>query len=365
METLSSIRQVRTSTGQTPNNRGGQEKQAKKRTPEFNGYGFLKYAFTPIVINNHSELSNQAKVEREFFKSLNYLAALYGFSPLEVADQVYPLNIHLAHEHASNRIKAINKDLDLIILQDELHPATLVTINEYVPKYTLYHIPVEPLVSILRDRKARKTSNLILSVFSWFSRCAGIEFYTDDGSWLYYIYAMTREFLREGDEFTPEEYQSNLAEIRQAKKWGKNIRSKISKDSHLAELDTRIAQFNPSNEFQIKLLEVARLISLLNQKEDSIFQYLKPGLLNPDEETRMAYDNYLTFYWGDDNSWLGENISCSIQTDLQEVGHIDHALTCQFFDKPQQSEQHNHEYPKAFFDAIEHLCDLLYNYTND
>ena len=365
MEALSSIRQVRKSTGQVADNRRSQKKQVKKRAPEFNGYGFLKYAFTPIVINNHEELTNQAKVERDFFKSLNYLAGLYGFSPLDVADQVYPLNIHLAHEHASNRLKTINKDLDLVILQDESHPATLVTISEYVPKYTLYHIPVEPLVPILRDRKARNTTNLILSIFSWFSKCGGIEFYTDDSSWLYYIYEMTRDFLREGDEFTPEEYQSNLAEIRQAKKWGKNIRSKMAKDTHLEELDTRIAQFNPCNEFQAKVLEVARLISELNQKDDCIYQYLKPGLLKPDEEMRMGYDNYLTFYWGDDNSWLGENISCSIQTDLQEVGHIDHPLTCQFFDKPLQSEQHNHEYPKAFFDAIEHLCDLLYNYTND
>ena len=365
METLSSIRQVRTSTRQTANYGRSQKKQAQKRTPEFNGYAFLKYSFTPIVINNHEELSNQTKVERDFFKSLNYLADLYGFNPLDVTDQVYPLNIHSAHEHASNRLKTINKDLDLIILQDDLHPATLVTINEYVPKYTLYHIAVEPLVAIIRDRKARKTSNLILSVFSWFSKCAGIEFYTDDSSWLYYIYEMTREFLREGDEFTPEEYQSNMAEIRVANKWGKNIRLKIAKDIHLAELDKRIAQFNPANAFQIKLLEVSRLISQLNQMDDSIYSYLKPGLLNPDEETRMGFDQYLTFYWGDDDSWLGENIGYSIQTDLQEVGHIDHALTCQFFDKPQKAEQHNHEYPKAFFDAIEQLCDLLFNYTND
>lgn len=365
METLSSIRQVRTSTGQTPHNRRGQEKQAKKRTPEFNGYGFLKYSFTPIVVNYHEELSNQAKVERDFFKSLNYLSSLYGFSPLDVSDQVYPLNIHLAHEHASNHLKTINKDLELIIVQDDLHPATLATIKEYTPTYTLYHIAVEPLVKILQDRKARKTSNLMLSVFTWFSKCGGIEFYTDSSSWLYYIYEMIREFLREGDEFTPEEYKSNLGELRQAKKWGKNIRSKIAKDIHLIELESRISKYTPTNDFQTKLIEVAQLISQLNQSEDCIYSYLKPGLLKPDEENRMGFDQYLTFYWGDDNSWLGENIYQSIQTDLQETGQIDHPLTCQFFDKPQPSEQHNHEYPKAYFNAIEQLCDLLYNYTND
>ena len=365
METLSSIRQVRTSTGQTSNNRRGQEKQAKKRTAEFNGYGFLKYSFTPIVVNYHEELSNQAKVERDFFKSLNYLAALYNFCPVDVSDQVYPLNIHLAHEHATNRLKDISKDLDLIILQDDLHPATLVTIKEYTPSYTLYHIAVEPLVKILQDRKARNTSNLILSVFTWFSKCGGIEFYTDNSSWLYYIYEMIRDFLREGDEFTPEEYKSNLAELRQAKKWGKNIRSKIAKDIHLVELESRISKYTPANDFQTKLIEVAQLISQLNQSEDCIYRYLKPGLLKPDEENRMGFDQYLTFYWGDDNSWLGENIYQSIQTDLQETGQIDHPLTCQFFDKPQTSEQHNHDYPKAYFNAIEQLCDLLYNYTND
>lgn len=365
METLQSIRQVRKSPSKTAINRRGQEKQVKKRTPEFNGYGFLKYSFSPIVVNQHEELNCQYKIERDFFKSLNYLAALYKFSPLDVSDQVYPLNIHLAHQHASQRLETINKSLQLIIVQDELHPATLVTVKEYNPNYTLYHIPVEPLAIILKDRKAGKTSNLILSLFSWFSSCGGIEFYTDNTSWLYYIYDMVREFLMEGDEFTPEEYKSNMGEIREAKKWGKNIRAKILKNTHLAELDKRIAEFNPINEFQAGLLEVARMISQLNQKDDNIFNYLKPGLLKPNEEVRMCFDQYLAFYWGDDNSWLGENMRESINTDLQEVGHIDYPLTCQFFDKPHTAEQHNHEYPKAYFQAIEHLCDILFNLKNE
>ncbi|MES2062540.1 MAG: hypothetical protein V4456_11510 [Bacteroidota bacterium] len=364
METLSSIKQVRTPTGQIAYSSRNPKKQTKKRTPEFNGYGFLKYEFTPIIINLHEELTNQSKVERDFFKSLNYLADLYSFNPLDVSEQVYPLNIHLAYKHASKHLEQVNKDLELIILQDDLHPATLVTIKEFLPNYTLYHIQVEPIVELLKDRKARKTRDLILSVFAWYCRCGGIEFYTDGNSWLYYIYEMVKDFLIQGDEFTPEEYKSNMAEIRQAKKWGKNIHAKIKQDIHLVQLDSRIAQYQPVNEFQTKLLEVAKLVSELNQKDDCIYSYLTTTLLKPEEENRMQFDQYLTFYWGDDDSWLGENIRESINYDLQETGHIDHPLTCQFFDKPQKAEQHNHGYPKAYFHAIEQLCDLIYNYKN-
>ena len=119
MEVTPKIRRTCGSSRQGTGQRSGQKTESQSRTCYFNGYGFLKHRFLPLMDGSHEELRDWRAVQQGFFQSLGYCAKLYGFPPVDTRGKVFPDNIRIAYQQAAEEVERRRPDLKLIIIQDE------------------------------------------------------------------------------------------------------------------------------------------------------------------------------------------------------------------------------------------------------
>jgi len=325
---------------------------------------FLKHSFLPVAVEIEGSLHDQKKIEQQFFASLKNLAMLYSFDEIDVNGNVYPYNIVLAYEHAAKCLKEKSPSLSLIIAQDEDLAACLATIKTFNTRTTLYYIDVKILHGLLKQKRKKKITDLMLSIFSYLYQIVHIPFYMDEDSYLYYCYERIATWLDdEPDERESEHLKTNLEGIALSKSAGDIIRKQISDRSHIILFEKRLKGFEPRNDWEKKLLETGRkAFALLTEYGlRSITDAMCEDLFEEEPEERIRYEQYVSFYW-DDRGWLADNIFEQVNIELQELGTIDEPITVQLFDKPQQKEMHDLDFAKRLFGLLDQLCETIITY---
>jgi hypothetical protein len=125
MENICAVRPVRGKA--KPSARCGRNSAQpfKKRTTRHSGNGFLNHTFKPLwLFDGHT-----ARAETEYFRSLGNICKHYDLQLPDVSELAFPQNIYQSWQVTNERIQAINKKLDCIILKDESHEAVLATIS--------------------------------------------------------------------------------------------------------------------------------------------------------------------------------------------------------------------------------------------
>lgn len=155
--------------------------------------GFLKSQFLPLC-EGGQELKKPAEGQKDFFDSLQILSALYQLENVDFKNLSYPYNMLLAHASAQMQLDKTDQDIEHKILQDKKGRIKLSATHHYNTASTLYYIPVLPLYRCLKNKKQKSACGLLLCVFSYLYHIAGIPYYRDCESYLFYQYECLQEW---------------------------------------------------------------------------------------------------------------------------------------------------------------------------
>jgi len=365
METTASLAKLYPGIKSIKIGRGDPARPATKRTYSDPAMGLSEYQFVPLLEEGVVSTTGWQNKEREFFSSLSFLSELYGFEPLNTFDLPYPHNITSAFDHAKYMLQAAHPDVELFILSDERHLATLATYISFSTGFSLYYIPVAPLDQALRDKKRVSDARLLCSVFAYLHKTLEIDFYTEKRSYLNYNFEMMREMEYYGGEESAEEF---LQELDRIMKKGKRIQRIILEPDHLRLFRRRVKTYRPGDEASSALHRIARCAMELYTEYPgrSIMACIPAGIQHlPQDDsgvTAIRGDQYLSFTWDLFDS-LSEDMDEFINSDLQENIGTDEPMNWQIFDSPQSAITLSLDFEKRVFTLLEDLCNLLTSKT--
>ena len=353
-----------------PNTRSFRNKeQPQKPCPDgFNGNGFLKHRFLPLVNGYSEEIRSQGEVERDFFLSASHLCSLYGVDWQSCPDWPYPKNIALAIDELTSKISALDKDINLIVVSDDDSSACLATVKIFDTKTTLYYLPVEPLYRLLKDGHRKATAELLLSVVAYFYLVGGIPYHTESSSYLYYVYDRVAEWSLEEDCFEePEQQEFTLNHFAFMENAGAWLLEQIKQSRNLKLLAKRIERFKPCTQADKNLAVIAdRIDRMMRAYPDrSIMNSIHDGLFETEEDAERIYaEQYLSFMWSFEDC-LYDGLMDAVNSELQEFNEIDEPLTLQLFCSPQYAVSHDHSFETEFFDLLNDLSDNLNEFSHE
>lgn len=363
-------RLVATSERPQPNTLG----QTTIRTERPFADGFLKSRFLPkLQVNPDLKTLSDEQIkqrERDFFGSLSQLADYYGFAPTETAHFGYPYNLMLAYRDTEKRLKQSHKSNNFNSLQisenDDTGQIFLSVTEIYDTQQHFYYLPVIPLFRMLNDTKRTQTAQLLLSVCSYLYRIAGIPFYRQENSFLYWQYDMLKQWATHDDD--SEESREILAELTQAEQIGDHTHTLIFSKENLTQWKQRIKTFQAKDSFDSEVfLMVTKFFQLYkNYPKRSLFQYItadweETEYFYDDEETKITMDKYVGFI-ADDKGVLYEQLCETVNQEFSQYGDIEEPTVTTHFDGTPIGKD-NLDFENRIFPLINELCYYLHQYN--
>ncbi|MFH6960867.1 hypothetical protein ACHRV1_26010 [Flavobacterium aquidurense] len=360
MQTIQTVRGIRRK--YRPTARCAPSKKEPKqfhsaRTP---ADGFLRHSFLPLF-EMGKKIPDQFQLENDFFNSIAILTGLYGFEVLDTTGKPYPYNILLVHADIQKQLNILRQDIELSIMQDD-SSVKLATKHIYNKCNTLYYIPVLPLYRLLQNRKQKKTAELLLSVFAYLYHIAGIPYYREDSSCLYYHYECMEEWMI--DELEDEECESGnsmISELNSASFYGDVMHRKMYNSYHLKVFEKRIGSYKFNNSFEKDCLSVAKqaLALMLEYPACTIFQSTSNREFENDEGIIRA-EQYISFI-ADTDGLLYENIARVINDEFNECSEIEEPTLLQIYDSQNELTHKTLDFEYRLFPLLNDLCTLLNN----
>lgn len=335
------------------------KRQAEKRTSRLIADDFLNYQFTPIINREVGLLGHPTKVANDFYQSLNNLVTFYHLKVNTNSGLCYPHNI----VESFNKVKAAFgkqvKDLNLAIIQDEKHKACVATTKEYDTGYTLFYLPVRPLLTLMQYRQKRQQANLLLSMFAYLYQVAGIPYFTN--CFLGGEYEMIHDWYTDAtDDYDEDLFIEVMETYRLMDHFGKRFLKSIRHPYHLQQFEDRVKAFKPRNESEQGLKEVSQCLLNLYQRHPhrSITDNLPNGFIETGDEDVIQPDEYISFFW-DDRGTLYEQLIETVNQRFQETTNLLEPMAIQLFDKIPSKEEHSLDFEADFFDCLHDLADVL------
>jgi hypothetical protein len=359
MQTISANRLVRRKSKQIARCPRGKKEQNHFRTFGTPADGFLKHQFLPLL-EQGEQLPNQSLSEKGFFKSLSSLTGVYRLEKTTFENRPYPYNILLTHACAQEQLKKSGQDIELSIMQDDNDIITLATKHVYSTGNTLYYIPVLPLYRLLQSKRQKQTAELLLSVFAYLYHIAGIPYYRENGSYLYYQYECMEEWLL--DDFQNDEIQQDnlaISEFNKASYYGDVMLRKIYNPYHLNDFKQRTEKYKANIHFEKECLIIAKkaLALLLQYPDHSIFRNTNNGKFQDEDQTIKA-EQYISFM-ADCEGQLHENIIRAVNDEFNECSEIEEPTLLQFYDEKSRPLSMGLHFEYLVFPLINDLCTLL------
>src|SRR5690606_6016152 len=188
------------------------ERPTQIRTDSNATNGILKCTFLPKLKEPKTVQACKETTERDFYESLSNLKAFYQIEPMETRKYGFPYNLVLAKWDIENKLKSKVTNWDSLHLVQNSEQTFLATSEKCDTNTTLYYIPIVPLFQMLRDNKRKKNAQLLLSVCSYLYRVADVPYFRDEGTYLYWIYEMHKDWIADDEEAEESQgYKKELA----------------------------------------------------------------------------------------------------------------------------------------------------------
>jgi hypothetical protein len=247
-------------------------------------------------------------------------------------------------------------------MQEKDGSVKLMTKHIYNTRNTLYYIPVLPLYKLLHDRKQKQTAELLLSVFAYLYHVAGIPYYREDSSCLYYHYQCMEEWMI--DDLEDEESESGnsmISELNTASYYGDVMHRKMYNPYHLNCFEKRIGSYKSNTDFEKDCLSVAKQALALFQEYPActIFQSTSNREFESDEGIIRA-EQYISFI-ADTDGALYENIARVINDEFNECSEIEEPTLLQIYDSQNELSDKALDFEYRLFPLLNDLCTLLNN----
>ncbi len=358
MQTTRKIRRLRKNTGQAAGCSRSKKQQVALRTRRVNRNGFLNHLFKPFygVIE-----ANWQKTEREFFNSLSNLCLLYGWKVPDTSHLRFPQNIMHAYKQIE---EACNKQqLDCIIAKDKKHGTCIVTVKKYNTGQSLFYIPVRPVYLMLQKQNRNPETAIWLLLFRYLYH-AGVPFYREQC----YIGSTYDTLQNSIDDCDEDEVDSEYRKIQQEEmdsmnKAGGNMLPLLKKRFNARSLAHALQQYSqsPDSNAAIAILAEECLRLCKDYPRRRITGSIVEGVTETASHERIYLDCYLSFYWSG-NDCFYDTLMEWVNSELMEMCYQDEPASLQWFDTPQEKEQHNLDFEERFFALIEKITEQLYKY---
>jgi hypothetical protein len=341
------------------------ERQTKVSTCGNATDGFLKVSFLPRLQENKTlqACGDISKIESDFYASLASLAEHYHIVPLPTSHFEYPYNMALAVWDLEEKLKKSAGNFSELRLLQDSHRTYLLSEEKYSTGTTLYYIPIEPIYQMLKDPKYKKNAQLLLSVCSYLYHSADVPYFRQQGSYLYWLYEMHREWTEQDED--REENERYVREFDKAEGIGDCIEKKIFNRMNLEVFEERLNGFKSRDAFDKQCLDTAKKAFALftDYPNESIFRNAPTHDREQDEDTEsesIGMEKYISFI-SDTKGWLYESIEESINSEFNEYGAMDEPTILKCFDGNKLSEN-SLDFESRLFALLDDLCDLLHNY---
>lgn len=340
------------------------ERQTAVRTHSDVANAFLNCTFLPKLNTKEVVQLNNAKTERDFYKSLSKVERHYNIGAMPTKDFGYPYNIALSMWDINSKVSGtLACWADFKLLQDKKN--TYISIEEKCNINTiLYYVPIIPLYKLLKDPERKKSAQLLLSVCSYLYHIADIPYYRQDQSYLAWIYEIHKDWIEQEEE--EELTKSYLKEFDKADWIGDRMEQKMFNRINLDLLQQRIEKFNGLNKFDNackKVAENALSLYTLYPKE-SIFRNASVEDEDTDEDyyenESIGMEKYISFI-SDISGWLPDNIIEQLNNEFNEYGKMQEPVILKNFDG-RKIPADNLNFECRLFTLLEDLTYLLHNY---
>ena len=324
--------------------------------------GFLKSTFLPkLKAENRVEQDgdNSIKIEKDFYQSLSQLAEHYQIQPKPTRDFGFPYNVALALDDLRNLLKNNIKDWKEIRLIQEENKTYFTSEECYNTGSTLYYIPLLPLYRLSKNPKRRQAVQLLQSVCCYLYHIAGISYYRQRDTYLFWMYEMVSDWITSDDE--NEETPTYLSEIKQAEQFGDLMEKKIFNHYNLNLFEVRLKNFKAKDTFDKDCYLLASKIFELYQHypNTTIYQNLQSNSETEeyDRDTMISMDKYVSFC-AETKGMLFQTLFESINTEFQECTEMQEPSIIKKFDGRNVSNN-NLDFENCLFPLIDELIYIL------
>ena len=350
---------------ETQGHQRGAERQTKVSACGNATDGFLNVSFLPRLQQSKTlqAVEDISKTESDFYASLDSLAEHYHIVPMPTRHFEYPYNMALAVWDLEEKLKkSVGNFSELRLLQDN-HKTYLLSEEKYSTGTTLYYIPIEPIYQMLKAPKYKKNAQLLLSVCSYLYHIADVPYYRQQGSYLYWLYEMHREWTEE--EQDREENERYIREFDKAEFIGDCMGQKFFSPMNLNFFEKRLNGFKSRDAFDKQCLDIGKKAFAIytDYPNESIFRNAPMNNRDEDEETEnesIGMEKYISFI-SDTKGWLYESIEESINNEFNEYGTMDEPTILKCFDGSELTEN-SLDFESLLFALLDDMCALLYNY---
>lgn len=365
MENIRTVRPVRRKT--KPSARYGRNtaQPIKKRTTRNGGHGFLNHTFKPFWLFN----GNTTRAETEYFRSLENLCKFYDLLIPDVNNLSFPLNIYQSWIITAERIKAIDSNLNCIIIKDDIHEAVLATTTQYDTGRKLYYIPVKPLWKWISSAQQQPAADVMTAIFAYLYQVVQVPLYTQYDTFLFdqyrYVEDMINEEMQEDDEEENKYRQEQLDEIYTLQNSGIQLGRLMGDKVRLEQMEDTVLNYScceeRDNDLAIMAIEFVQLYRAYPNR--SVFDTIRPDLYYPEVNERIGADQYISFYWSG-NDTLIDTVESMIDCTFQEMGITDEPIDVLLFDNPETAKQESFGFESRLFPLLDRLCTFLNPYDN-
>ncbi|MFP9097916.1 hypothetical protein ACLI09_02580 [Flavobacterium sp. RHBU_24] len=299
--------------------------------------------------------------EQDFFASLEKLQKEYRLNPVDVSGKPYPYNVLLALESTKTQLQRTGRDISLSVQKYDNGQVCLSTTETFNPGTTLYYIPVVPLYKMLQDKRQQSTAELLLSVCTYLYKSAGVPYYRDEGTALYYQY----EFLKDCEEenIDEENEYSNAAELDDAEKYGDIIHAELYRTMHLNEFQQRIDSYDPKSEYEFECIKTAKeAFALLNEQlNESVFRHTKITIGDDEyDDEIIRAEQYISFV-AETEGEVYSQIEQMLNDEFNECGRMEMPTLTKHYDNQYMPDGKTLEFEYRLFALIENICFLFNN----
>lgn len=345
----------------------GAERQAQVSACGDAPDGFLTVSFLPRLQEGKTLQACQERgsMQDGFYASLASLAEHYPIAPMPTRHFDYPLNMALGLWDLEEKLKkSVPNFSELRAIQDR-GKTYLVSEEKFNTGTTLYYMPTHPIFQMLKDPRYKKNAHLLLSVCSYLYHIAGIPYYREQGSYLYWLYEMHREWTEQEED--REEIERYVKEFDKAEYIGDYMGQKIFSPMNLTFFEKRLKAFKSRHAFDKECMEVAKKAFDLYKDYpcESIF---RNAPIHEDEYEDMeaesiGMEKYISFI-SDTKGWLYESLQESINNEFNEYGAMDEPTILKCFDGNELTGN-SLDFECRLFALLDDLCALLYHYKEN
>lgn len=362
-KTAPTVARVRTMDATPKRCRRNQKGQATAVAPFNVADGFLKTTFLPKLEESSTVQATQenAKLERDFYKSLSQLADHYAIEPMPTRQHGYPYNIALAMWDTERLLRAKLPRLYGLEIVREGNRHFLLSDERLDIGTTLYYIPVVPMFMLSRNGRTKKTASLLFSICCYLWRIVDIPYYRDGHSFLAWQYEMLEEWVESDDQ--TDETEIYRSEFTIAERIGDLIAQKLQNPKNLEYFEKRINGFKAKNATERECLRLAKQAHALylQYPNTNCYRNAKPhGEYGEEDEYEVIPMDRLVSFCHRSDDWLSHSLIESVNAELCEYGDVEEpAITKKFNGKKIRDTSLDFEH--RLFALLDDLIYLLRN----